>query len=298
MRIRGTPVFAAIAVAAASALSAHAAETETLRNEKIEASIEAMTGSEPFEYEDGAFDEEDLPEGCILMQAGKRTYAFPPAVTNEWLRDGGEERVLSEVEGLKDECDETPSEVRFTSEDGEEFLLPAEGCGWYLDARETAARLMSAAENGESAVSAAWSNGSERRSGDDVGGNYVEVDVSRQTAFLFENYEKVLETPCVTGCVADGCDTTQGAFTVQGKASPTTLRGYNPDGSLKYASDVTYWMPFHDGEGLHDADGWRSEYGGDIYLNDGSHGCVNLPYAAAEKIYSETWIGFPVVVHE
>ena len=301
MRIAGTAVFAAAVLAAVSALTSAAAETDGGKAERIEASIEAMTGDEPFEYEEGAFDEGDFPEGCVLMRAGEKTFAFPPAVTAEWLKDengcGEGSRLLEEVRSLKEFCDEAPDPARFTSEDGEEFLLPGEGCGWYLNAERTSERLLLAAANGESEADAAWSNGSERRDGNDVGGSYVEVDVSRQTAFLFENYEKTLETPCVTGCAADGHDTTKGIFSIQNKVSPTTLRGYNPDGSLKYASDVTYWMPFHDGEGLHDADNWRSEYGGDIYLYDGSHGCVNLPLEAARTIYERTWVGFPVVVH-
>ena len=33
-------------------------------------------------------------------------------------------------------------------------------------------------------------------------------------------------------------------------------------------------MPFDGGIGFHDAS-WRDEFGGDIYLTDGSHGCIN-----------------------
>ena len=45
-------------------------------------------------------------------------------------------------------------------------------------------------------------------------------------------------------------------------------------------------MQFYEGYGLHDAT-WRSnyEFGGDTYWYSGSHGCVNLPYYAAESLY-------------
>ena len=45
-------------------------------------------------------------------------------------------------------------------------------------------------------------------------------------------------------------------------------------------------MQFYEGYGLHDAT-WRSnyEFGGDTYWYSGSHGCVNLPYSAAESLY-------------
>ena len=34
-----------------------------------------------------------------------------------------------------------------------------------------------------------------------------------------------------------------------------------------YTQPVTYWMPFNGNVGIHDADTWRSEYGGEIYKN-------------------------------
>jgi lipoprotein-anchoring transpeptidase ErfK/SrfK len=48
--------------------------------------------------------------------------------------------------------------------------------------------------------------------------------------------------------------------------------------------------------GLHDSS-WRSEYGGDIYISDGSHGCVNTPLEAIATIYANIWEGVPVIVY-
>lgn len=53
---------------------------------------------------------------------------------------------------------------------------------------------------------------------------------------------------------------------------------------------VEYWMPFDDQIGLHDSS-WRTEYGGDIYLTDGSHGCVNTPLDAIATIYNNITVG-------
>ena len=57
-----------------------------------------------------------------------------------------------------------------------------------------------------------------------------------------------------------------------------------------------FWLPFNDQVGIHDSS-WRTDYGGDIYLTSGSHGCVNTPYDAAEKIYNSVGIGDPVIVY-
>ena len=54
-------------------------------------------------------------------------------------------------------------------------------------------------------------------------------------------------------------------------------------------------MPFDGGIGLHDAS-WRSEFGSDIYLYNGSHGCVNLPYDAAKIIYENTVV-YPAAIN-
>ena len=51
-----------------------------------------------------------------------------------------------------------------------------------------------------------------------------------------------------------------------------------------------------DGEGFHDAR-WRNQFGGDIYLTNGSHGCVNMPPEMAGKLFELISAGTPVVVH-
>ena len=134
-----------------------------------------------------------------------------------------------------------------------------------------------------------------RNYNDDLMGNYVEVDIQNQTVFYYKDHELITTGQCVTGDVSKGRDTDVGVYVIQSKESPATLRGYNSDGSLNYASPVTYWMPFNGGEGLHDAS-WRYQFGGSIYQYDGSHGCVNLPFDVAEQIYYNAGIGTPVVV--
>ena len=55
-------------------------------------------------------------------------------------------------------------------------------------------------------------------------------------------------------------------------------------------------MPVYKGVGMHDAS-WRDEFGGDIYQNEGSHGCINLPTDKAEELYGYVEIGTPVVIY-
>ena len=88
----------------------------------------------------------------------------------------------------------------------------------------------------------------------------------------------------------NGNGSPDGVFKVISRQSPATLKGED------YESDVTYFMPFAYNVGLHDAS-WRSSFGGSIYKNGGSHGCINLPYDAADTIYKNVELGTPVVAY-
>lgn len=120
---------------------------------------------------------------------------------------------------------------------------------------------------------------------------FVEVDLSEQQTRLYLNNELAYSTANVTG--KDSSPTDIGYFDIDGKAMGVTLTD-----NQTYWSYVNYWMPYNGGEGLHDADGWRSTYGGDIYHNSGSHGCVNMPLSAAEYIYNNVDVGTRVLVHK
>ena len=79
--------------------------------------------------------------------------------------------------------------------------------------------------------------------------------------------------------------------------SSDLLVGTDFDGST-YKTPVEYWMPIGwDGEGFHDA-WWRSSFGGNIYLNNGSHGCLNMPPSQAAKLFELVENNTPVVVYE
>ena len=56
-------------------------------------------------------------------------------------------------------------------------------------------------------------------------------------------------------------------------------------------------MPFYGDIGFHDAS-WRNTFGGDIYKTNGSRGCINMPHAAAKKMYEHIERGVAVFVYE
>ena len=116
---------------------------------------------------------------------------------------------------------------------------------------------------------------------------YVEVKISTQKLVYYVKKKPVLTTDVVTG--QNGATKT-GNFKILRKTKDQWLV------TKTYRSKVKFWMAY-DGiaYGLHDA-GWRKSFGGEIYKTNGSHGCVNLPTPAAEKLFSMIEVGTPVYI--
>ena len=131
-------------------------------------------------------------------------------------------------------------------------------------------------------------------------GRYIDINKTEQVACLYDASGKVLwETPVTTGNEKANNGTPVGEYDVYDKQSDFMLLGEdrNNDGEPDYERHVDFWMPFYASIGMHDAS-WRSVYGGDEYLENGSSGCVNLPHDAAAALYAIVHVGDAVVVHD
>lgn len=133
-------------------------------------------------------------------------------------------------------------------------------------------------------------DGKARKKDDDIGNSYIDVSISQQTLWVVENGKVKMSSPFVSGDPRNGYDTDKGVYMIEYKRTNYEMRDYNVT--------VKYWLPFNTdvGEGFHDAT-WRSSFGGSIYRSNGSHGCVNLPYDFAKKLYETVPVGYPVIVH-
>ena len=131
---------------------------------------------------------------------------------------------------------------------------------------------------------------------DGIGSTYIEVSIDEQHLWYYEDGEMVMDSPVVTGNKGNH-DTPKGIFTVMFTQHPAVLRGrIMSNGEPEYESPVSYWMPFYDGCGFHDAT-WRGSFGGSIYTYNGSHGCVNMPYSAAQELFEYVDGGTVVVIY-
>ncbi len=121
------------------------------------------------------------------------------------------------------------------------------------------------------------------------GYSYVLVhrDAATQTATLIHNGKTVISTPANTGVAA--APTQLGTFPVYARFDVTTMSGTNPDGTRYRDPGIRYVSYFNGGDALHAFN--RASFG-----TPQSVGCVELPEAAAAKIFPYTPIGTLVQV--
>ena len=163
--------------------------------------------------------------------------------------------------------------------------------GWRVNQQEEKDWLLSALSSGQTYDRTPSFTRTAAAYGDrDYGNTYVEVNLTAQHLYFYKNGKQIVSSDFVSGNVSRGTITHPGIYPVAYKQRNATLKGRG------YSTKVSYWMPFHDGEGLHDAP-WRGAFGGNIYKTNGSHGCVNLPPSAAKSIFENIDAGTPVIVY-
>lgn len=202
------------------------------------------------------------------------------------------EQVAAWVAQLADRYDTIGTWPAFVTSNGGTVWPEARTYGWQMDREsetEELYQMLLAGESGERQpvwLETAWSRGE-----NDIGDTYVEIDYTNQRMWFYKNGVLLVETPVVTGNVSQGMSSPEGIFCLVGKERDAVLKGEG------YETPVSYWMPFYGGVGIHDADFWRSTYGGTIYQYGGSHGCINTPTANAAVIFENIEVGTPIVCY-
>ena len=179
----------------------------------------------------------------------------------------------------------------FVTTNGDTIKIGGGDYGWVIDKKGEAARIIEDIEKGESVTrEPEYEQRAFVEGADDIGNTYIEIDYTNQHLWYYKDGSILMDSNLVSGNLNNGNGSPDGVFKIISRQSPATLVGED------YESDVTYFMPFAYNVGLHDAS-WRSNFGGSIYKNSGSHGCINLPYDAADTIYKNVELGTPVVAY-
>ena len=124
----------------------------------------------------------------------------------------------------------------------------------------------------------------------DVEKTCVEIDLTNQHLWFYKDGIIITQGNIVSGCIANGTVTPEGTYKLKYKDKDSVLVGEN------YRSPVSFWMPFNGNIGMHDAS-WRYNFGGQIYMTSGSHGCINLPYHLASDIFYNIDEGTPIICY-
>lgn len=164
--------------------------------------------------------------------------------------------------------------------------------GWLTDRQKTEDEVIAALNKDEVVtIKPIYRQDAVSRTINDIGNTYIEVDLARQKLWYYNKGNLELETNIVSGNPTLGNGTPTGTDRIWSRERDRFLTGEN------YRSKVNYWLPINwSGVGLHDAT-WRSNFGGNIYLSSGSHGCVNIPPAVMKNLFDKTFNGMPVIVY-
>lgn len=203
-----------------------------------------------------------------------------------------EESVRSWVEELAEKYNTRGTTLEFQSTRGDVVSVEYDTYGTELDVEAEVEYLLTALpESGNETDNhiPVYRKEGFVRGLDDIGGTYIEVDMTEQHMYYYVDGELVLDTDVVTGHTGRRRGTPEGVEYVYSKQRNRVLRGAD------YATPVKYWMPVKGNVGIHDAD-WRSKFGGEIYKTDGSHGCVNTPPKIMAQLYELVEIGTPVIM--
>lgn len=201
-----------------------------------------------------------------------------------------EEKVFAFVDELADKYDTVGSTRLFHATRGEVISVKGGTYGNKIDREAEKEYLLNAFLGKKSELhTPEYIQTAQKQGLDDIGDTYIEVDMTDQKLYYYEKGQLVIETSVVTGNTSLKRGTPCGTNYVYAKQKNRILRGAD------YETFVKYWIPVKGAIGIHDSS-WRSEYGGQIYKSNGSHGCINTPLDEVAKLYDMVEIGTPCVM--
>lgn len=235
----------------------------------------------------------------ITYEFGDQTEVVNAAVIRDWLvkLDDGtfviDDMCVSDyVESLAAKYDTFGLPLDFYTSIGTTVTLSGGDYGWCIDQSATVVALLNALEEGyRGTMEPVYLYSAMSHENQGIGYTYVEICISQQRMWCYQDGNVIVDTPVVTGNPNKGNATPSGGvWAIDAKKRDAILTGEG------YTAPVSYWMPFNGNVGIHDME--RYAFGSNIYLSNGSHGCINTPYDQAEIIYNVVSIGTPVIVYE
>lgn len=250
----------------------------------------------------------NFAKASITYTFGDETVTLDGNTIKDWLQFDEKGQLIQDDASFKQHIvdyvaqlaaahDTVGTERQFQTTSGRTVSVYGSAYGWKIDQDAEAAQLTEEIRTGtQTTREPVYSMRANSYGYNDIGSTYIEVDLSSQHMYYYQNGSIIFDSDIVSGDIRyDDRATPPGIFTLYYKKSPDVLRGEKkPDGTYEYETQVTYWMPFNGGIGFHDAT-WQAYFGGDRYTYAGSHGCINMPLDAAATLYSIIDTNVPIV---
>lgn len=250
----------------------------------------------------------NFTKASITYTFGDETVTLDGSTIKNWLQfdEKGQfvqddasfqQHIKDYVAQLAAQYDTVGTERAFYTTSGRTVYVYGSAYGWKIDQASEAAQLAQEIQSGTQITrDPIYSMTANSRGYNDLGNTYIEVDLSDQHMYYYQNGGIIFESDIVSGNMSySDRQTPSGIYTLYYKKSPDVLRGaQDENGKYEYETKVEYWMPFNGGIGFHDAP-WQPYFGGDRYLTGGSHGCINMPSDSAAVLYSIIQYGVPII---
>jgi len=250
----------------------------------------------------------NFARASITYTFGDQTEVLDGSTIKTWLQFDEKGQLIQDDAGFKQHIADYVAQLaaahdtvgtarQFQTTSGRTVSVSGSAYGWKIDQASEVEQLSQEIQSGtQTTREPVYSMRANAYGSNDIGSTYIEVDLTEQHMWYYQNGSVIFESDIVSGLAGDPeRRTPEGIYTLYYKKSPDVLRGAKKaDGTYEYETEVTYWMPFNGGIGFHDAD-WQPYFGGDRYLTGGSHGCINMPPENAEELYNIIQYDVPII---
>ncbi len=248
------------------------------------------------------------------LASAKITYSLPTkevildgSIIMTWLdqdeegnyykdKDNFKKKVKEYVKELAEEVDSVGKDKEFLTTSGHSVNISVGTYGWKIDQQKEVEALYKNIENRDVVTrEPEYSSREKHLLNNGLGFTYVEVNLTEQHLYYYEDGEIILDTNIVSGKMTEDWYTPQGIYFLQSKEKNHMIEGaMYVEGKYVTSQKAQYWMELGKNFGMHAAP-WCAAFGGTYYEYNGSYGTIYLPTDKAEALYKKLKDDTPIV---
>ncbi len=269
---------------------------------------------------------EQLQNCGIIYDMGDEQVPIDASVVANWILTDNSGKIKTNIYGevaLRDGCfaefinnlaaeyDTSDVSMNFLTTRGDVVTIDKNSFGKCIDKEVEAAYLKEAFIAGLRVThTPTYTNTSLNDDEDGVGDTYVEIDLSEEMLYYYDDGDIIIESPFTMGDLSEEVEIPECICYVYDKEKDRLVRGND------YSVHVDYWIPVIGSIGIHDAiwsEEWEEEFYDeydeeydeeyeeewseeDIYDYAEFYGYINIPHETMEELYDLVKTDTPVVM--